>query len=146
MSENTSETPLPPPSQPAAAQSNLRGLVVVCYVLLLAAVLNGLTALAAVIIAYVKRRDSVGTVWQSHFDNVILVFWVMLAYFTILLITFPVSFVSLALWLRGDFVWPAFSGFALPVLMWMIVGPALLIWFIYRMIRGLIHANEDRAY
>ena len=146
MSQNTSETPLPPPSQPAAAQSNLRGLVLLCYVLFLLSVVNGLTAFAGVIIAYVKRRDAAGTVWLSHLDNLILVFWVILAYFVILMMTFPAAFVSLALWLTGNFVWPAFSGFALPVLMWMIVGPVLLVWFIYRMIRGLVHANENAPY
>jgi uncharacterized membrane protein len=146
MTENASEGPVLPQSTPAAGQSSLRGLVLLCYVLFLLGLFNGLTAVAGVIIAYVKKRDAAGTVWQSHFDSLILIFWVALAFFTLMLISLPVSFVSLALWVTGDFVWPAFSSFAFPVLLWMLVGPVLLIWFLYRIIRGLIRASEDRPY
>ncbi|SRR5258708_33132781 len=62
------------------------------------------------------------------------------------LISFPISFVSLTLWFSGNFVRPAFSVFALPVLIWMLVLPILVIWFFYRMIRGLIRASENRPY
>ena len=148
MAENTSQAPSdrPLPGQSDSTQSHLRTLALVCYVLFLVSFFNGLTAIAGVIIAYVKRRDAAGTIWQSHFNNLILVFWVMVAAFFVALISFPVSLVSLSLWVSGNFVWPAFSAFAAPVLFWMFVAPLLLIWFFYRIIRGLIHASENRPY
>jgi len=148
MADNASQAPSgrPLPDQTDSRQSHLRSLALVGYVLFLVSFMNGLTAIAGVIIAYVKRRDAAGTIWQSHFGNLILVFWVMLAAFLLALISFPVSVLSLGLWLSGDFVWPAFSAFAVPVLFWMFAGPLLLIWFFYRIIRGLIHASENRAY
>jgi len=143
MVENPSAAPLP---NQAGTQQHLRSLALLCYVLFLVSFFNGLTAIVGVIIAYIKRRDAAGTVWQSHFDNLILVFWVMLAICLVGLISFPISLVSLTLWFSGDFVWPAFSVFALPVLVWMLALPILVIWFFYRMIRGLIHASENRPY
>jgi uncharacterized membrane protein len=143
MAENPSAAPLP---NQAGTQQHLRSLALLSYVLFLVSFFNGLTAIVGVIIAYIKRRDATGTVWQSHFDNLILVFWVMLAICLVGLISFPISLVSLTLWFSGDFVWPAFSVFALPVLVWMVALPILVIWFFYRMIRGLIHASENRPY
>jgi len=139
--------PLPPfPHDEAADASSLRTIVMLCYVLFLIACVNGVTAIAGIIIAYVKRHDAMNTIWESHFNNLILVFWVMVAAFFVALISFPVSVLSLGLWVSGDFVWPAFSAFAAPVLFWMFAAPLLLIWFFYRIIRGLIHASENRAY
>jgi len=129
-----------------SAQSNLRSLVLLCYVLFLLGFVNGLTTLVGVVIAYVKRRDAAGTVWQSHFDNLILVFWVIVAVLLIVMISLPISLVSLGVWVSGHFVWPAFSALALPMLIMMFAVPILLIWFLYRIIRGLVHASENRPY
>src|SRR6266481_9002064 len=117
MAENPSAAPCR--TKPGQG-SILRSLAMLCYVLFLVLFFNGLTAIVGVIIAYIKRHDAAGTIWQSHFDNLILVFWVMLAVCLVGLISFPISLVSLTLWFSGDFVWPAFSVFALPVLVWML--------------------------
>jgi uncharacterized membrane protein len=143
MAENPSAAPLP---NQAGTEQHLRSLAMLCYVLFLVSFFNGLTAIVGVIIAHIKRHDAAGTVWQSHFDNLILVFWVLLAVCLVGLISFPISLVSLTLWFSGDFVWPAFSAFALPVLIWMLALPILVIWFFYRMIRGIIRASENRPY
>jgi len=118
----------------------------ICYVLYLVSFLNGLTAIIGVIIAYIKKPDAVGTVWESHFKNLIVVFWVMLAALIIGLVTFPISLLSMGALYDGDFVWPALSAFALPLLLWIFIFPVLIIWFLYRMIRGLIRAADDRPY
>jgi uncharacterized membrane protein len=131
-------------------RSSLRTTVMICYVLYLVAFLNGLTAIIGVIIAYIKRADAAGTVWKSHFDSLILVFWVLFATLAIGLITFPLSLYSLAAVFQNDFdfafIWQAWSAVALPLLVWMFVIPVLLVWFLYRMIRGLISASENRPY
>ena len=77
MSEISSGNTAPAPVT-AAGESSLRSMAILSYVLLLISCINGLTAIAAVIIAYIKKRDAAGTVWDSHMRNVILVFWVML--------------------------------------------------------------------
>jgi uncharacterized membrane protein len=105
----------------SAASADQKTLVVVTYVLMILGVINGLTALIAVIIAHLKRSGSAGTIWQGHYDNVILAFWVGLVVFVV--------------------GW---------ILMWVLVGfivlGVLAIWYLYRTIRGLILASEARPY
>ena len=148
MSETSGEhlTPAPVPGPGETQHSGLRTTAMICYVLYLVAFINGVTAIIGVIIAYVKRSDAAGTVWQSHFDNLIFTFWVLLAAFVLMLATLPVSLFSLAALFQQDFAWPAISALAFPILLWMLIFPVLFIWFLYRMIRGLILAADDRAY
>jgi uncharacterized membrane protein len=115
-------------------------------VLFLVAFINGLTAIIGVIIAYIKRSDAVGTVWESHFNNLIFVFWAMLAALVVFFATLPISLVSLATLFEQDFTLPAISALAFPLFVWMLIFPVLFIWFLYRMIRGLIRAGDDRVY
>jgi uncharacterized membrane protein len=148
MTETSGERPTPVPvSGPGEAQqSGLRTTAMICYVLYLIAFVNGLTAVIGVIIAYIKRSDAAGTVWESHFRNLIVAFWVMLAALFVGLATFPISLFSLAALFESDFAWPAMPALAFPLLAWMLIFPVLFIWFLYRMIRGLIRAADDRAY
>jgi len=60
--------------------------------------------------------------------------------------TFPISLFSLAALFESDFAWPAASALAFPLLAWMLIFPVLFIWFLYRMIRGLVRAADDRPY
>jgi len=146
MAETSGWNPNPVPEPPQSLHSGLRTTVMICYVLYLVAFINGVTAIIGVIIAYVKRSDAAGTVWQTHFDNLIFTFWVLLAAFVLMLATLPVSLFSLAALFQQDFAWPAISALAFPMLLWMLIFPVLFIWFLYRMIRGLIRAADDRAY
>jgi uncharacterized membrane protein len=130
----------------AAQQSGLRTTTMICYVLYLVGMFNGLTAIIGVIIAYIKKSDAAGTVWEGHFKNLILVFWVTLAAFLVGLATFPIWLYSVAALLDGDVSLPAISALAFPPLAMMFIYIALFVWFLYRMIRGLIRAAEDRAY
>jgi uncharacterized membrane protein len=149
-SGNVPPAPLNGREPDEARRSSLRTTVMICYVLYLVALLNGLTAIIGVIIAYIKRSDAAGTVWKSHFDSLILVFWVLFATLAIGLVTFPLSLYSLAAVFQNDFdlafLWQAWSAVALPILLWMFVIPVLLVWSLYRMIRGLISASENRPY
>ena len=120
----------------------MRSLVIAAYVLFLLAWMNGITAIIGVTLAYVKRREAAGTIWQSHFDNLILVFWVIVAGFFLGLFTWPIAF--------GLFVaqWPIFwpATFTLPFIAAFVVFPILVFWSLYRMLRGLIRAIEERPY
>jgi uncharacterized membrane protein len=140
-------TPSPPPAmqEPVRAETGLRSLAMLCYVLFLIACVNGFTAFIGVIIAYVKRGDARGTIWESHFDNVITVFWVMLIAGVAGLLSLPFSLGLLIASFPWGFFTPGFSAFSLPVLLWLVVLPLLVLWYFYRLIRGLLRAGEDRA-
>ena len=78
MSE-TSRAGAPPPQLPqseAPDMASLRTIVMLCYVLFLIACVSGVTAIAGVIIAYVKRRDGAGTPFESHMIYAIRTFWI----------------------------------------------------------------------
>jgi hypothetical protein len=78
MKPDMSDTP--PATQPApAAPTDQRPLVLLCYFLFLIACINGLTAVIGVVIDHTRRREAAGTIWQSHFNNLILVFGVFVA-------------------------------------------------------------------
>jgi len=142
MSESSPQGATPPQIS-AADTSNLRTLAMVCYVLFLLACVNGLTAIIGVIIAYLKRADAAGTVWHSHFASLILVFWVMATAALVVLLSWPLSFG----WFFANgyvLLWP--PAFALPLLLGFILFPILAIWYLYRVIRGLIRAGEDKPY
>jgi uncharacterized membrane protein len=134
--------PPPPPNDAAGGALDLRSLTLVAYVLFLLAFVNGVTAVIGVIIAYAKRRDATGTVWRSHFDNLILVFWVMVAAAIFGFLAWPIA-IGAAL-----FSWPIFwpPALSLPFAFWFVGIPLLVIWYFYRLVRGVLRASEDRAY
>ena len=144
-----SDTPALSEPQPPAA-TDLRPVVIICYFLFLIACINGITALIGVVIAHSRRRQAAGTVWQSHFDNLILVFWVVVASLLIVMISFPLGVwagfttVLFAHWPSMLF-WPAWL-LVFPFLFGLVVFPILVLWYFYRTIRGLIRAAEARAY
>ena len=143
MSDTSQAGATPPlPHDEAADASSLRTIVMLCYVLFLIACVNGITAIIGVIIAYVKRRDAAGTIWQSHFNNLILVFWVTVGATLLFFLSWPFAF---GWWFANGFVW-LWPTAVLPLLVGFILFPVLAIWYLYRIIRGLIRAGEERAY
>ena len=98
-------------------------MAIVVYGLYLAAVLScGLAGIAGVIVAYLKRGEARGTIWESHFDNQVEAFWIWL----VLVIAG-----GLTAWVLG--------------LGLLVIGFAF-IWFLYRAIKGLLRALENKAY
>lgn len=105
------------------ASSDERTLVLVMYGLALAAIIPPhFTGVIAVIIAYVKRHEARGTVWESHYENQITAFWVWLLLY-------------IAGWCT---VWVLGLGFLL-------IGGAF-VYYYYRTIRGFIRAVDRQAY
>jgi uncharacterized membrane protein len=142
MSETAPDkSPVPPPE--SSAGWNLRSQVILCYVLFLIAWMNGITAFIGVIIAFVKRSDAVGTVWHSHFQNLITVFFATLAVFVLAMLSWPLV---LATFLSNGFAWPFPAYIGIPFLIWMVGFPLFALWYLYRLIRGLLRALDERAY
>jgi uncharacterized membrane protein len=114
--------PTPPVPAPVATDEN-RVLALIVYCLYLAAVFSaGLAGVAGVIVAYIKRGEARGTIWEGHFDNQIGAFWIWLALF----------FAGVMTW------WVLGFGFVL-------MGLAF-IYFLYRTIKGLILAIDSKPY
>ena len=114
----------PQPAQPlrVASSDDSRTLVIVLYGLYLGALLCvGLSGIAGVILAYIKRDEAKGTVWESHFENAIHAFWIWFALSVVGVLT-----------------------------SWLVVGFFVLIgayiYFAYRTIKGLIAAIDSKPY
>lgn len=79
-----------------------------------------------VVVAAMKMSSSVGTIYNSHFRNIVIVAVVSLVgYFLLLLIT--IGTLGLGIIITG----PLFI--------------ALMIWYIYRVVKGMMRLNEGTA-
>jgi uncharacterized membrane protein len=93
---------------------------IIVWALYLLSGVTGLTCLAGLIVAYLKRSDLAGTPFESHMTYAIRTFWIGLL----------VGVVGVIL---------IFAVIGVPILI------ALAIWSIYRMVRGLVCALDGRA-
>jgi len=106
----------------------------VVYALYLLGLVNGLTVLIGLIIAY-ANRDRAGPVMESHYTFQIRTFWIAIAWWIIAAILFlwgvPLSFVLI--------------GVPLLVAGGLIVAMTH-IWFALRCILGLVYVSRGEAY
>ncbi len=127
-----------------------RLLAVLVYGLYLAAFVNGITAIIGVVLAYVGRSDARGTVYESHFSNAITVFWVSFAAMLVLVGlagSFALSVLGAVAVHGGSHLWGHFNplGFVF-ILLLSFGGLALLIWYVYRTVVGLVRALDGRPW
>ena len=110
------------PPRPVPDHESLRTMAIIVYALMLASFVSMHTAgIVAVILAYVKRGDARGTIWETHFDAVISTFWISLI---VLIVAIPLCFVVIGI----------------PILF------GLAIWYLYRNIKGLVRAIDGQPY
>jgi uncharacterized membrane protein len=106
----------------ARSDESFRGTAIIAYLLFLVGFpFLHLTTVAGVILAYVQRGDARGTVWESHFTNMIHTFWTSIL---IAILLTPLYFAGVG-----------FLGLAI-----------VIVWFLYRTLKGLIRALDGRAY
>ena len=133
----------------AYAREDLRTTVLIAYGLFLFALVNGFTAVAGVILLYVKRDDARGTLWESHFRNLIRLFW------TVVVVVAAATAVALAA--LGSLIYtlvvtngnppPAVVGGLIAAAPFVAFGTfALMARYLYRTIRGLVRAADGEAY
>lgn len=109
-------------SPQAGSQSDTRILAIIVYGLYLVGwPCLHMSTIAGLVLAYVKRGETRGTIWQSHFDNAIHTFWISLG---VMVIGVPLCFVGIGFVILG----------------------LLFVWFLYRTIKGLVRAIEYRPY
>jgi uncharacterized membrane protein len=115
---------VPPAYTPSAVdrQESLRLVTIIAYALFLALFVSVFfTSVAGVILAYIKRGDARGTIYESHLDNLISVFWVSLV---VSIVALPLLFIGI--------------GFVIYLI--------LVIWYLYRTIMGLIQVLDGKAF
>lgn len=105
-----------------ASDSDTRLMAILGYILFLVGwpTLH-MATVGGLILAYVKRPDARGTIWESHFSNMIETFWISLA---LAVVAIPLCFVLIGFVVLG----------------------LVAIWFFYRTIKGLIRAIEGQPY
>lgn len=105
-----------------ASDSDARLMAILGYILFLVGwpTLH-MATVGGLILAYIKRPDARGTIWESHFSNIIETFWIA---FVLAVVAIPLCFVVVGFFLLG----------------------AIALWVFYRTIKGLIYAIEGRPY
>ncbi len=99
--------------------ASLKQLTLITYVLYALSFFTGITSIVAIIINYVKREETEGTIYASHFTWQIRTFWWSL------------------LW--------AVIGFALLIVGVGIVVLAVdTLWMIYRLVKGILNWNDNK--
>lgn len=101
------------------SSSDVKNYVFIAYVTYAVGLLILFTPVVGVIMAYVKRDEAQGSIYASHIDYLIKTFWV-----------------SLVGTVLGTFT-------TLILIGWLILL-VTAIWFIYRVVIGLIKLNEDK--
>jgi uncharacterized membrane protein len=117
------KTPLPPASESGSADAEklrpLKTMTHIAYGLYAAALLFPVTAIAALILGYIKRGEAHGTWLESHFAWQIRTFWFMLLWVVVGMAAFFILIGWLVLVVAG-------------------------IWFIYRVVFGWVSLNDGR--
>ncbi len=125
-----------------------RNTVLIAYGLfLLGLPSGGFTTLIGVIVAHLRLEPSRGTIYQSHYRNMIMVFWVWLAVVVVAgALTFA-GVAGLAFSLLAS--WPGFALALIPAgltlwLMFLALAVAC-VWYYWRLLRGLFQVLDDKA-
>jgi uncharacterized membrane protein len=108
-----------PTATPPPVDASVRTMAVVGYALQALAFFVGITYIAAVVVAYIKRDDAVGTWLESHYRWQIRTFWYSV-------------------------LWGVIGG----ILVVVVIGIAILfadaVWVIYRIVKGWLRLSEDK--
>ena len=131
------------------AGDDLRTVLLIAYGLFVLAVLNGASAIAGIVLVYVKRDAARGTVWESHFRNLIHVFWIALvvAVLALAVLLQAMGGLALSLFATNGNPPPHVIGWLIALVPAFVVGAVLFaLWYLYRTLRGFIHTLESKPY
>jgi uncharacterized membrane protein len=104
---------------PVDKLKSAKTLTTIIYALYAAAYVNGITAIVAIIINYVKKEDVAGTFLESHFRWQIRTFWFGL-------------------------LWGILGGMTFIIVVGWFILIADGIWIIYRIVKGWLRLNDDK--
>ena len=124
-----------------------RGWLLAIYGLfLIAPASSGITVLIGVILAHLRLDQARGTLYESHYRNLILVFWVWLV---VALAAASLAFAGLAgLALSLLQSWPGFALYHSTLMLGLVFLGVVLtcFWYYWRLIRGFIRILDDKPY
>lgn len=110
-----STEPAPAGNEPQKA----RNLLLITYILFGLSLINGLTAIAGVIISHIKVGEVTDPMLQSHYRWLIRTFW-----------------------------WGLVGGIVGMVLTWIFIGflilVAVFIWYVFRLVKGFLRFNDGQ--
>jgi len=109
----------PAPAVSAEQLASLKQLTMVTYILYAVSAFTGITGLIAILINYIKREDTAGTIYASHFTWQIRTFWWSLLWAVLGMITVIIG-----------------VGF--------LVLLADSLWVIYRIVKGFLNWNDGK--
>ncbi|MCQ9618200.1 hypothetical protein L1889_17235 [Paenalcaligenes niemegkensis] len=99
--------------------NKLTQLTLIIYILYALSVFAGITAIAAIIINYIKREEVQGTFLASHFRWQIRTFWY-------------------------GVLWCVIGFITMPILVGFIIWAAAAIWLVYRLVKGVLNLNDEK--
>ena len=115
---------------------------------LIAPFTTGLTTLVGVILAHLRKDGARGSFLESHYRNLILVFWVWFAVAAVAAVLILSGLAGMLLPLIQS--WPDhFYGLYHNMLLLGLVGLGVMLaclWYYWRLIRGLIQLLDNRPY
>ena len=117
MNDVVDATPNPAPD--AAKLESLKQLTMIIYILQAASFVVGITGIVAIVMNYVKREDTVGTIYESHFAWQIRTFW----------------------W---GLLWAVIGFLTMVVLVGFVILFANFVWCIYRIVKGFLSWNDGK--
>ena len=126
-----------------------RGWALAAYGLfLIAPASSGITALVGVILAYLRRDGAQGGIYHSHYRNLILVFWVWLGIAFLGIAGAIAGGASVAVALLQSWPGPGlvlYRGLLVLGIL-ALAGVLALIWYYWRLVKGLVRVMDDRPY
>ncbi len=128
---------------------DLRAILLVVYGLFLLAMFNGMTAIAGVIVAFIKRDEARGTPWEGHFRNIIQVFWIALAVAVVALVIliYAAGGFAIAMFATNGNPPPFMLGWLIALIPVFWLGAVIFFfWYLYRTVRGLVRTIESKPY
>jgi uncharacterized membrane protein len=140
---------MPEASVASPSEAALKATALLAYGLFLLAPVNGITAFAGVIVAYLKRDEARGTLWESHLRNLIRVFWISAVVGVLFLaaVLQGVGGLLYSLFVTNGDPPPGLVGglmALLPVLF--LFAVIFLVWYLYRVMRGFLRALDSKPY
>ncbi len=123
--------------------------MLIAYGLFVLAIFNGATAIAGVILAYVRRGDARGTIWEGHFRNLIHVFWIAVVFAAIFLavVLQGVGGLAYSMFSTNGNPPPALVGGLLALLpLLYIAAVVFIVWYLYRTVRGFVRVLDSKPY
>lgn len=129
-------------SPPSGTDTETRILAIIAYVFFIGVFAAGLGTIVGVVLAYVKRDEARGTIWESHFDNLIHVFWTGVAVFVVFCAIAALGIFGVLRTVETN----QFAGAVLLLPVLYVASIAYLVWYLYRVVKGLMRALENKPY